>query len=160
MKISKRSQMSLVQFLAMIKPHIDGVQAFEDELTSELESSKLTKEQEIMQSIANSAQAFKQDRYDECLRSARVALETLAKSIVKDKFDKNTKEWHDTIDFLSQEFLICKEKWLIKNTYGFLSESCHNVLDDEEWARFGRNLAMSMCYYLVKKVNFSKADLL
>jgi len=37
--------------------------------------------------------------------------------------------------------------------YGFISDGSHIPLGftEEEYARYGRNLAMSKCYYIIKK---------
>lgn len=137
--------------LIQIEPNIEGVIAFEDELTNLLRS--LSSEEEIINCIENSANHFKHDRWNDCLAQARVALETLVRKIASERFDEERNNWTDLICVLEQRhsFLNSREKWLIKNTYGFISEACHQPLNDEEYARFGRNLAMSMCYYLVKK---------
>jgi hypothetical protein len=52
------------------------------------------------------------------------------------------------------EFLTEKEEQkVIAPIYGFISDGCHKPLgfSEEEFARFGRNLAISMCYFLIKK---------
>lgn len=135
--------------LIQIEPNIEGVIAFEDELTNRLRS--LSSTEEIINCIENSANHFKYNRFNDCLAQARLALETLVRKIVSEKFGEE-KNWQGAISVLkSHNFLNENEGWLIKNTYGFISEACHQALKNEEYARFGRNLAMSMCYYLIKK---------
>lgn len=67
--------------LIQIEPQLDGVVAFEDELTSELDKSILLAQtkQNIKKLIENSANAFKQNQCNDCLTNARTALETLVK---------------------------------------------------------------------------------
>lgn len=135
--------------LIQIEPNIEGVIAFEDELTNLLRS--LSSTEEIINCIKNSANHFKLNNLNDCLAQARLALETLVREIVSEKFGEE-KDWQGAISVLEKhKFLNEKEGWLIKNTYGFISEACHQALKNEEYARFGRNLAMSMCYYLIKK---------
>lgn len=136
--------------LIKIEPNIEGVIAFDDELTNELRSCGLSSRQDIIDCIENSAKHFRNGEFDSCLSQARVALETLVRKIASEKFGKDG-DWQGAISVLEGNALNEKEKWLIKNTYSFISEACHNPLNDEEYARFGRNLAISMCYYLSKK---------
>ena len=46
-----------------------------------------------------------------------------------------------------------KEEELMGKLYGFISDGSHIPLGftQEEYARYGRNLAMSKCYYIIKK---------
>lgn len=137
--------------LIQIEPNIEGVIAFEDELTNQLRSSNLLSKKEIISCIENSANHFKRNNFNDCLAQARLALETLVRKIASEEFGEE-RDWQGARSVLkSHNFLNEKEEWLIKNTYGFISEACHQPLNDEEYARFGRNLAMSMCYYLIKK---------
>lgn len=146
--------------LIQIEPQLEGVVAFEDELTSELDKSILSAQtkQNIKNLIENSANAFKQNKCNDCLTNARMALETLVRKITSEKFNEN-KDWQGAIETLrNEEFLTEKERRLIKNTYSFISEACHNFFTDEEYARYGRNLAMSMCYYIIKNYNKSNSS--
>ncbi len=71
------------QSLVPIDPSIDGVEPVEDEFTKELQCSGLSEAEEITRLLNNSADDFRRmpPDYNGCLGKARVALESLAKSM-------------------------------------------------------------------------------
>lgn len=137
-----------------IEPTIDGVVAFEDELTNELINSTLLKKDEIRNLINESAEAFKNSDFNQCLSKARIALETIIRTIAIDKYNNSNDNWKNALSKLRTEsFITQKEEELIGKLYGFISDGSHIPLgfSQEEYARYGRNLAMSKCYYIIKK---------
>lgn len=70
-----------------IEPQIDGFIAFEDELTKAINMSNLSQKDEINRCIGESAEAFKQGNFTNCLCNARIALETLIKAIAKEQYN-------------------------------------------------------------------------
>lgn len=145
--------------LVKIEQNIDGVTAFEDELTNELKASNLFASKDIINHIENSANHFKQGKFNECLSNGRIALETLIRQIVVEKFNDRDMKFGEALSYLTNNnFLVSdkKEEELLAKVYGFISDGSHKPLhfSDEEYARYGRNLAMSMCYYVIKKYNY------
>ena len=67
------------------EPAIEGVLAVEDDLTAELRRSGLPDADDISRIIENSADAFRRGDFNGCLSNARVALQTLATSIAKQR---------------------------------------------------------------------------
>ena len=53
----------------------------------------------------------------------------------------------------TNSFLTQIEEDLMAKTYSFVSNGSHIPLGftNEEYARYGRNLLMSKCYYIIKK---------
>lgn len=139
--------------LISIEPNVDGVLAFEDDLTNEIKNSSLDKQVEIIQLINKSAESFKADDYNECLSKARIVLETIVKAIAENKFNyKDT--WGRSLGKLKFEgFINQYEEDAIATTYTLVSNGSHIPLGftDEEYSRYGRNLIMSICYYIVKR---------
>lgn len=139
--------------IILIEPTIDGVVAFEDELTSELISSTFSKKEEVKNLINESAEAFKNSDFNQCLSKARISLETIVRTIAIDKYNFND-SWGNALSKLKTEsFITQKEEELMAKLYGFISDGSHIPLGftQEEYARYGRNLAMSKCYYIIKK---------
>lgn len=139
--------------IILIEPTIDGVVTFEDELTSELISSTFSKKEEVKNLINESAEAFKNSDFNQCLSKARISLETIVRTIAIDKYNFND-SWGNALTKLKTEsFITQKEEELMGKLYGFISDGSHIPLGftQEEYARYGRNLAMSKCYYIIKK---------
>lgn len=138
-----------------IEPQIDGFIAFEDELTKAINMSNLSQKDEINRCIEESAEAFKQDNFTNCLCNARIALETLIKAIAKEKYNKD-ETWGGALKTLKENvFLSEKEEKFMATTYTFISDGAHKPLgfNDSEYARFCRNQAIAQCYYIIKKYN-------
>lgn len=137
-----------------IEPTIDGVIVFEDDLTNEINSSTFSKKDEIKQLINESAEAFKNDDFNQCLSKSRIALETIVRTIAIDKYSNTNDRWTNALSYLKiNSFLTQKEEELIGKIYGFISNGSHIPLGftDKEYARYSRNLAISKCYYIIKK---------
>ncbi len=150
--------------LIPIDPTVHGVSTdIEDDLSRELSSSQLVSAQEIKQAISNAVEAFRRapPDYNACLSNARVSLQSLAKAIAIQRrtthpngFDENS--WGQIIRYLrTSGFIREKEEEGLTGVYSFISPGAHTPLslDDEEMARLGLSLALSMCYFLVKSYN-------
>lgn len=143
-----------INTLIKIEPIIDGVIAFEDDLTNEIRQTNLSQKKVIIEKIEKSAKCFKSADYNGCLSNARIALETIARDEVCDT--ENSEKWGAALIKLKfDEVLNEKEEKMIAKTYTFISDGSHIPLGfaEEEYARYARNLCMSMCYFLVKKIN-------
>ncbi|MBV5277576.1 MAG: hypothetical protein J0647_00745 [Campylobacteraceae bacterium] len=139
--------------LVTLEPTIDGVLALEDDLTNEIKNSTLYKQVEIIKLIEDSANSFKKSDFNGCLSNARIAIETMVRAISEDKFSFQD-IWGRSLSKLKTENFITKdEENAISATYTFVSNGSHGPLGftDEEYARYGRNLIMGVCYYMIKK---------
>jgi len=146
--------------LASVDPAIEGV-APEDDLTAEISGSGLAEREEIIRLLESSANAFRRvpPDYNACLADARVALQTLATAIAKVRvatfpgsFDET--KWGQVLAYLRTSGLITKpEEDGLSGVFSFVSPGAHIPVDvsDEEMARLGRSLTVSMCYFLVKR---------
>lgn len=138
-----------------IEPQIDGFIAFEDELTKAINMSNLSQKDAINRCIEESAEAFKQDNFTNCLCNARIALETLIKTIAKEKYNADN-TWGGALKTLKEnDFLSEKEEKFMATTHTLIGDGAHKPLgfDDNEYARFGRNQTIAQCYYIIKKYN-------
>jgi hypothetical protein len=143
--------------LLKIEPTIEGVESMDDDLANLLTQSNLCDFENVIQHIKRSSDSFNQSNYNDCLSNARIALETIVREIALHKgFVDTTKAWGTSLVRLKTEgFITEKEEKTIAPVYAFISEGCHVPIGftEEEFARFGRNLAISMCYFLIKKLN-------
>lgn len=140
--------------LISIEPNIDGVIPLEDDFTIEINSSTFLKKEDVKRLINESAEAFKNSDYNQCLSKSRIALETLIRTIAIDKYSNTNDTWGSALSNLkTNSFLTQIEEDLMAKTYSFVSNGSHIPLGftNEEYARYGRNLLMSKCYYIIKK---------
>lgn len=143
------------------EPTLDGVQPVDDDLTSELKRSELEGVENVLRMIEESANEFKAGNKNGCLNSARIALETLARIIAVRRrtihpgnFLEN--KWGQVVAYLrTSGFIDTAEEAGLTGVYSFISPGSHVPLgmSDLEFARLGRTLAFSCCYFLVKAQN-------
>ena len=146
-----------------IEPVIEGAQPLEDDLTNELQVSGLPSTDEITRLIRLSAESFRKSTpdYNACLTHTRVALETIVRTIAGSyglEIEQESKAWGRSLSHIkSAGFVSNKEEAAIASTYTFISDGAHIPVGftEEEFTRFGRNLAMSVCYFIIKKLNGS-----
>jgi len=143
--------------LISIEPIIDGIIAIEDELNNQIISSSLTQKNDIIKFINESAEAFKQltPDYNQCLSKARLSVETIVRNIATE-IDSVNDNWGKSLGKLYTDgFFEKKEEESISATYTFISDGSHIPLGftNEEYARYARNLILSVCYYIIKKYN-------
>lgn len=149
-----------------IEPTIEGVdkQQIEDDLTAELFATGLSEVDDIKRRIAASASAFLGEEYNGCLTNARVALETLARSMSRHlredaPGEHRSDKWGAAIsEMRKKEFISEHEEHGLTGVYSFISEGAHKPvgLTDQEYARLGRSLALSFSYLLLKKFNANR----
>lgn len=140
-----------------IEPNVDGVIAIEDDLTTEIKNSSLSKKNDIVRIINESAEAFKNATpdYNGCLSKARIALETIIRNKVEDESGTN-EGWGRSLNILKANgFITNDEEQAIASTYKFVSDGSHIPIEftEAEYARYGRNLIMTVCYFIIKKQN-------
>lgn len=141
-----------------VEPIIEANIPIEDDLTKEIQSSSLDESQDIINQINLSAQDFLKSApdYNGCLSHVRIALETLIRSIAKSRgfqYSNENKEWGEALNFLKTDgFLTKKQEESISSIYTFVSDGSHIPLGftEMEYARFGRNLVTSICYFVSK----------
>ena len=144
-----------------IEPVIESTEPVEDDLSKELQSSHLSSAGDVIRHINLSAEAFRRTTpdYNGCLSHARIALETVVRAIAENKglsLEAGTKAWGKSLRHLvTKGFFEEKEENAIASSYTFISDGSHVPIGftEEEFARFGRNLATSVCYFIVKKFN-------
>jgi len=145
------------------QPVIEGGAAVEDDLTAELARCGLPEATHVVQLIGNSAADFRAvpPDFNGCLNNARVALQTLATAISRNRaasrpvgFDET--KWGQVLAHLrTSGFITPKEEEGIAGVFSFVSPGSHVPIgfSDAEMTRLGRNLVTAMCYFLVKRFN-------
>lgn len=144
-----------------LEPVIESTEPVEDDLTNELNNSYLEASHEVIRHIKLSAESFKKASpdYNGCLSHSRITLETIVREIAKGKgleINEASKAWGKSLSHLQNTgFITNKEEGAIASTYTFISDGAHVPVGftEEEFARFGRNLSMSVCYFIIKKFN-------
>lgn len=143
------------------EPAIEGVQAVEDDLAAELQRSGLPDADDIARVIEKSADAFLHCDFNACLGNARVALQSLAKSISQQRrashlgsFDPS--KWGQVAAYLRVSRFITKQQEAgLTGVFSFTSPGSHTPVgfSEQEFARLGRSLALGFCYFMVKRFN-------
>ena len=144
-----------------VEPVLEGAAVVEDDLTGELRRSELSDIEGILQVLEGSANAFRDSNFNGCLNNARVALQTLATSIAKVRLQNHPgnfddAKWGQVIDYLrTSGFITEKQEEGLTGVFSFISPGSHSPIgfSEEEFARLGRSLAVSICYFLVKQLN-------
>lgn len=149
--------------MIQIEPSIEGVESFEDDFSIELRQTEFEETTSILDNLEKSAKDFLKTEpdYNGCLTNARIALETLAKSIARARQTTHTgtyneNRWGSVLKYLRISELITEnEEKGLAGVYGFVSAGAHRPvgLSEQEMARLGRSLIASMCYFLVKLHN-------
>lgn len=146
--------------LTQTDPSIGDAPSLDDDLLQELRASGLSTAEEIVGKINTSSESFRSSppNYNACLNDARVALETLARSIATTQqsaysqaYDQT--KWGSVLGFLKATgFVTQEEEKGLAGVYGFVSPGSHRPIgiSDEEMARLGRSLALGMCWFLIK----------
>ena len=148
-----------------IEPNIEGVATVEDALTGELRRSGLPDVERIVQVLDGSASAFRSSDFNGCLNNARVALQTLATSIARERLREHAgsfdeRKWGQVIAYLrTSGFITEQQEQGLAGVFGLISPGSHTPIgfDEEEFARLGRGLAVSVIYFLAKRLNAHEA---
>jgi len=149
--------------LVAIEPNVGDDPPLEDDLSSEIRNSGLADASQVLGAFENSAQAFRRTPpdYNACLTHARVALQTLARTIAVARnrthpgpFTENS--WGSILAYLRTSGLVTPEEEKgLSGVFGFLSPGAHQPvgITAQEMARLGRSFAVSMSYFLIKRYN-------
>ena len=148
-----------------IEPVIEGADSVEDDLTKELQRSGLSDTEDILRVLDGSASAFRNDDFNGCLNNVRVALQTLATSISQARLPSHpgnfdATKWGQVIAYLrTSDFITQQQELGIAGVFGLISPGSHTPIgfNEKEFARLGRGLAVSICYFLAKRFNADAA---
>ena len=147
-----------------IEPIIEGADPVEDDLSKELRLSQLPDTEEIIQCLDRSADTFRDNDFNGCLVNARVALQTLATSIARESLQTHSREinvekWGEVIGYLrTSGFINGQQESGLTGVFTFISPGSHRRIWEEEFARLGRSLAVTICYFLAKQLNADTDD--
>ena len=149
--------------IVRLEPLIESSTPVADDLTNDLNISYLESPNIVIDHIKLSAEAFTKPAsdYNACLIHSRIARDTLVKAIaeylgLKMENVTDSKKWGASLHHLKEKGLInCKEEGVISSIYTVISDGAHKSIGitEEDYVRFGRNLAMSICYFIIKKFN-------
>ena len=148
-----------------IEPILAGSEPVEDDLTKELRRSALAATEDILRVLDESARAFIQGDHNGCLNSARVSLQALATSIAQARLAGhpatfNSAKWGEVVAYLrTSSFITLQDERGLTGVFSFVSPGSHTPIGftEQEFARLGRTLVISFCYFLVKRWNSSTA---
>ena len=142
-------------------PSIPDTPPIEDELVEALASSGLDPAEIVRRKLSDSAEAFRKTppNYNACMNDARVALESIVREIASryPKTETQTYDpakWGAMLTFLRLNgFFELEEEHGLAGVYRFLSPGSHRPLglSEAEMSRLGRAIAMSMCWFIVKR---------
>jgi len=146
---------------APIEPTLGGGHRAEDDLTVELRRSDLASADDVLGLLEGSAAAFRDGRFNDCLTNARVALQTLATGIAvarhgHDPASFDETKWGQVAAYLrTSGFITQQQEDGLTGVFTFLSPGAHVPIGftQEEFARLGRSLSVSFCYFLAKTLN-------
>jgi hypothetical protein len=146
---------------APIEPTIGGAYRAEDDLTLELKRSGLAGAGDILKLLEDPAAFFRNGKFNPCLTNARVSLQTLATEIAVARrshhpgsFDET--KWGQVAAYLRKSgFITQEQETCLAGVFTFLSPGTRVPIGftEEEFARLGRNLSVSFCYFLAKTLN-------
>ena len=135
-----------------IEPIIEGAEAVEDDLTKELRRSGLPDIKGIIQVLDGSASAFRNSDFNGCLNDARVALQTLATSIARERlpnhpgsFDET--KWGQVIAYLrTSSFITQQQEHGLAGVFGLISparthQSGSTRRNSRDWAEASPSLS-------------------
>ena len=145
--------------IVAIEPTIEGVAAIDDDLSRQLQATGLPDAGEIARLLDSSATAFREREFNACLNNARVALQTLATSVARAGNDQGAfdeRKWGQVAAYLRTSGVITHDQEQgLTGVFSFLSPGAHTPIgfDEQEFARLGRSLAVTMSYFLAKRFN-------
>lgn len=135
-------------------PIIEGADFSEDDLTKTLRTSGLPSVANVVKELDASAQFFRGGKWGDCLNHARIALDELAKAIHTEKNVGKGAKWGARITDLKPILKLSSgEEEGLTGVFSYLSEAAHSHLgfDAENFARHGRQIALPMIYFLVRR---------
>ena len=147
--------------LVAIDPTIEGAEPLDDDLTALLRESGLPEADGVVGLLISSTDAFRGElpNFNASLTEARLALETAAKDIARERQKSRSGNyaelrWGQALDYLKTSgFITQEEEKGLVGVYGFVSPGAHRPVepDELEMARLGRSLSIGMLYFLIKR---------
>ena len=147
--------------LVPLDPSISDSAPLEDDLVAGIKATDLDSAGEIVGKLNDSAESFRRNPpdYNACLTNARVALEAIAREVARRKFHSDPSaydptKWGSIVSHLrKQDFFSAEEERGLVGVYAFLSPGAHRPigLTEAEVCRLGRSMALSMCWYLMRR---------
>lgn len=131
-----------------------------DDLMQALENTQVPGAEDVREALRRSEAAYVLEPFDynACLNDARVALQSLARSIAEQRqvvvdgnFDPTV--WGQVLAYLRTSGLITEqEEQGLSGAFTFLSPGSHRLVgvSEREMARLGRSIALSMVYFLLR----------
>jgi hypothetical protein len=140
--------------LVAIDPTVEMAPPLEDDLTREISQSGLVERDDILRSMEQSANDFRRTPPDlnGCMTHARIALETLGRSIAKRRGASPGVTWGAALSFLREQGLITEpDERALAPVYTFVSQGAHRPVGvtEVEMAALARRLTAAMSYFLV-----------
>lgn len=149
-----------------VDPITEHLVTAEDSLSELIHQSSVSEADDIMSLIEKSAEDYLKQPPDlnGCLSNMRTALESFAKSLASKTQlmrgeTKDTSKWGNAISYLrSTGFISEKEESVLTSVYSLLSEHHRPIrMEENEMVRFGRSMALALCWFLSKKATYEKA---
>ncbi|MGO4352587.1 hypothetical protein AB4Z25_11700 [Rhizobium sp. RAF36] len=146
------------KYLVPVEPKLDGIKPFDDELSIAIQRSGVPLGPEIIDRLQAASDAFRRSEMNNCLSNVRIALETLVKSLATElgATPSESAKFGAALSFLvSAGFLDNGQEKSIAGNYLLVSQGAHRPIGftEQEYVRFGRNVALSSCYFIIKKWN-------
>jgi hypothetical protein len=142
-------------------PTITDTPPVEDDLTQALHSSGLPGADFVLQKLQDSTDQFRRTppTLNASLNDARIALQSLAKSIAVTLLAKPPENYDDTkwgsvLQYLRNcRFVTDVEEKGLAGVFGFVSPGSHVPLglSEMEMTRLGRSFVTGMCWFLIKR---------
>lgn len=134
------------------EPHLGEDRLPEDDLTASLQSVDFDTA-DVLSLLSKSADDFRKNPpdYNGCLSNARIALEQFVRGAAQAASGVPLQKWGDCLLALRSNSLISQsDEQTIAAIYTFVSPGAHRPIsiDEEEFARIGRNLVLGFLYFL------------
>ena len=150
-----------LKYYVPTEPGVDSVQPVDDDLTSELKRSELQDVDAILSMIEELATEFKAGNKNACLNAARVALQTLARTIAVQRRDAHPAsfsedKWGQVIAYLRKSgFIDEAEEAGLTGVYSFISpdRTIPSACPISSLRGLAERSAFSCCYFLAKAAN-------
>ncbi|MBF0308257.1 MAG: hypothetical protein HQL56_01850 [Magnetococcales bacterium] len=128
-----------------------GQEPLEDLLTVEFDESHLNGAEDILGLLSKSAKAYVRGDHNAALVNARIALESTARALADSPTSPDSIKWGSILCDLKRRDMITDEhEKALAGVYGILSKAAHHHMTEQEYARFGRSLACSMIFFLLR----------
>ncbi|MCF1464048.1 hypothetical protein FS827_22345 [Agrobacterium vitis] len=122
--------------LVPVEPKLDGIKRFDDELSVAIQGSGIPLRLEIVDRLQASSDAFRRSEMNNCLSNARIALETLIKSLATElgAAPSELAKFGAALSFVvSAGFLDNGQEKSISGNYLLVSQGAHRPIRGESF---------------------------